>query len=158
MRPSLLGYFAGAIDADGFITIQRSRKNGAVYFTAKVGFTGTATPHEAHTLLQEAFGGSVCTYVPKYKNYKPVHSWCVSNKLAKKTLRAILPYLVTKRGQAGLVLEFISTCERQWKEVKRTQVPTYRIPPEMVAVRNNFYERVTALNSPRNRRVNLVSA
>lgn len=159
MKATTLAYFAGAIDADGFISIQRTiRKVGKryatapTYYTAKVGFTGTADP-SVQEMLKATFGGSVYTHRPKNKAHKPWHSWQATNQKTKACLMAVRKYLISKRGQADLTLEFISLCDRQWREVKRTQIPPYRITAAMQKERERLWLAVTRLNSPRNRRV-----
>lgn len=149
----LYAYFAGAIDADGFITISRSTKRPVkrTYYAVKVGFTGTAEPL-VQNLLKESFGGSVYTHIPKKSNAKPWHSWQAGEKKAKAALQAILPYLITKRRQAELCLELIDIMDQQWDEIKATQKPPYRVTDEMLKVRQSYWDQVGQLNQPRNRR------
>lgn len=65
-----LAYLAGMIDADGFITIQRTTKantgkceHPSVYHALKVGIGGTE--RQPHDLASSIFGGAVSRYTPK---------------------------------------------------------------------------------------------
>ena len=128
-KSTLYAYFAGAIDADGFISIQRTTKKSKpwqpTYHTVKVGFTGTAKPI-VQNLLKEHFGGSVYTHIPKNQNHKPWHSWQASSKKAKATLIAIVPYLLIKKKQAQLGIEFQELMEQHRKEMLKDQKPPER--------------------------------
>lgn len=155
----LYAYFAGAIDADGFISIQRTVKKSKpwhpTYHTVRVGFTGTVGT-VVQDLLRENFGGSVYVHIPKNKNHKPSHSWQASGKKAKVVLIAIAPYLLVKQEQAHLGIEFQELMERQRKEMLKIQKPPYHITPEMLIERNRLWEAVTRLNNPKNRRVHFL--
>lgn len=158
----LLAYFAGAIDADGYISIQRStRKMGAryahqpTYYAARIGFTGTAVPR-VQALLQERFGGSLYTHRPKNALHKPWCVWAAEGKQAEAALRAIGPYLINKAEQAALALALIKLKSDQWEEVKRTQKPPYHITDEMNSLRHALWEGCTKLNNPRNRTVHFL--
>lgn len=160
-RELLYAYFAGAIDADGFISVQRSsRKVGKkyihqpTYYLAKVGFTGTNPL--VQNLLRENFGGSFYTHQPKNPEHKMWYVWQAEGKQAKEVLRKIIPYLVIKKQQGEIALELIELKEQHWNEIKNTQKPPYRITPEMEAEQSKYWEAVTKLNEPRNRRVHFL--
>ncbi len=159
VRQTLYAYFAGAIDADGFISIQRAVKNSRkwkpTYYTVKIGFTGTCEP-VVQTLLKESFGGSVYIHTPKNSSHKPWHSWQASGPQAGKAITAVLPYLRNKRRQAEHALQLLTLQAKQWVEIKGTQKPPYRVPSQMQAERRALWEAVTKLNQPRNRRVHFL--
>jgi hypothetical protein len=148
MEPTY-AYLAGAIDADGFITISRStpsatRKDGrrSTYYTAKVGLSEIhpAIPN----LLHETFGGWLGGHTPKNPQHRPWHTWQATNQIAAQAVRALLPYLRLKRQQAELVITFAE---------RVAATPPGLIIPEEIAERERLYFAVTALNEPRNRRV-----
>lgn len=150
----LYAYFAGAIEADGYITIQRikKKKHKHHYFCAGVGFTGTGAPL-VQNLLKKSFGGGVYSYTPKNPNHKTWHSWQTSGSNKVYTvLEKLTPYLVTKRKQASLTLEFIDLARNQWAEIKKTQKPPYRVTESMLAKRKEFWAKVKLLNAPRNKK------
>lgn len=146
-------YLAGAIDADGFITIARSSRSKGekyahrpTYYNAKIGFTETSPiiPH----LLKETFGGSSYEHQPKNPEHKRWYNWQIQNVKAADALRRLLPYLRLKRRQAELVLEFLDLCAEQ-----RNREMKLGMTPEIVEKRREYWERVTKLNAPRNRRI-----
>lgn len=151
-------YLAGILDADGFITIQRTTKNrvapsghewSPTYYTAKVGIAGTRDA--PHRLALEVFGGSITTYKPANVNHRTTHQWNISGPKAGIVLRAVLPYLRVKHRQAELALDLVDLIHMQFEEIKRTLKPPYSVPPVMTAARHVLYEAVVDLNEPRNR-------
>lgn len=157
-KQCLYAYFAGSIDSDGFISIQRSikkiskLKTEKIYYTAKIGFTGTANPI-VQELFHQEFAGSIYKHQPKNSDHKLCYIWQATDKKAKQAIEAIYPYLLVKKEQARLVLEFINLCDRQWEIIKTTQIPPYQVTPEMESERRYYWEEVTKLNQPRNRRI-----
>lgn len=98
-----LAYLAGMIDADGYITIQRRRREGKVYFGVKVGIAGTR--REPHDLAAELFGGSVNAYSAKKRKHRPQFQWSRFGADAAEVITLIRPYLRIKREQARIALE-----------------------------------------------------
>lgn len=146
-------YLAGAIDADGFITIARQVRNTGdryehrpTYYNAKLGFTETSPiiPH----LLKETFGGSCYEYQPKNPEHKRWYNWQIQNLKAGAAVRLLLPHLRLKRQQAELVIEFIDLAASQRKRYMKGGMT-----PEQLEQRRVLWEAVTRLNAPRNRRI-----
>ena len=149
-KDCMFAYFAGAIDSDGFVSIQRSTrksKSGTVhtYYNAKIGFTSSNQTVVQH-LLKENFGGAVYTYQPDNPNYKAWSVWQVSDRHARRVLEALLPYLIIKKRQAELVIEFVGICERQREEMGRVPKPRYHLTPAMLALREHYWAEVGRLN------------
>lgn len=146
-------YCAGAIDADGFITLsakvgRRARKDNTkpIYFTVKVGLSQTEPIVPA--LLFETFGGWTGTYKPRNPKHKLVHLWSVQNLKAEEPLRALLPYLRLKREHARLCLEFVGLLQAQ----NQGRFMAIRLSDEQLEQRLNLYRAVAGLNQVRNRR------
>jgi hypothetical protein len=153
----IYAYLAGAIDADGFITIARSSRSKGekyahrpTYYNAKIGFTETSPI--IPNLLKETFGGSQFEHQPKNPEHKRWYSWQIQNRKAAESLKLLLPYLRLKQEQARLVLEFLELCAEQ-----RSREMKLGITPEVVEKRREYWEHVTRLNAPRNRRVHFVT-
>lgn len=109
------GYLAGMIDGEGFITISKGSKpapNGNGYVTAAprynlvVSVTGTSVP--LMKWLLKTFGGSWSKDKSQNPKWKPRCSWRSTGLKNKEIiLLGILPYLVIKKEQATIGLDFV---------------------------------------------------
>jgi len=105
-----LAYLAGMIDADGYISIQRSvhkpRAPGASprhYHAPKIGIAGT---HRApHDFAAQFWGGVVSTHHPKNDNHKIQFQWSRCGAIAADMILVVMPFLKIKQQQAQLALE-----------------------------------------------------
>jgi len=101
-------YAAGAIDSDGCIFISRVTGGGDESYSLCV--TLQQTSPLVPQWLQEHFGGHL------YRNKHPRDSgrfltqWTIHRKLAKPFLEAIYPFVVLKKAQVWLALEFLAQC------------------------------------------------
>lgn len=98
-----LAYLAGMIDADGYITINRSRRGKYLYHAPQVGIAGTR--REPHDLAASIWGGNVGCYHPKNPLHLPQYQWSRQGSSAVMVIEAIFPYLLVKADQAVLALE-----------------------------------------------------
>lgn len=150
-----LAYLAGVLDSDGFISIQRTTKNchrgafrwTATYFQARVGIAGTR--REPHDFAAARFGGSIHAHTPKNPADRVQFQWVASGRMAAAVILAVRPFLLIKGEQADLTLELQALVQRQFAEIKATQRPPYRVPPEMAAERDRLFVAVRALNQDR---------
>lgn len=100
-----LAYCGGVIDSDGTIGVKRStyamrvRKDSGVPVYSERICVKQVSP-EAVDLLQSVFGG--CRYLAKPQRScgKELHVWQITDKKAAAALKALLPYLRIKYGQA----------------------------------------------------------
>src|SRR3972149_12053729 len=108
MDKLLLSYLAGALDADGFITIsrntigQRSGGTTAIYFRETIGLKQVV--ETVPRMLKDRFGGTLYLEKPSARKGKPLWSWTTSSKVAARCLTDLLPYLKVKRRQAVIAL------------------------------------------------------
>jgi hypothetical protein len=138
---AMYGYVAGIVDGEGTITIGRSEymntktgkyRHGQKYH--QVGFHAVIsvknTDERLMKWLQSRFGGQYYTEKRIEAAWKDAYKWhhCAENK--EQFLLAILPYLVLKREQAKILLEFLRI--EKW-----LKVPTKR---------QELYEKIVALN------------
>ena len=114
------GYLAGLIDGEGHISITRSDKpeyrtqRGKMKLhpcPVRYGLVVAVTNTDIRLMkwLKEMFGGSYNGGKPfkGHPNWKPKYQWNVcGNKEKELILLALLPYLVLKREQAIIALEF----------------------------------------------------
>jgi hypothetical protein len=140
------GYIAGIMDGEGTITICRSEyiahkkriaKNGDVKFydSPTVGFHVKVSVKNTDVRLMKwlvsRFGGEFYPdKSPKPSNHKDAYVWHHKAESKQEFLLAILPYLIMKREQALVALEFLRLgCQ-------------VRCPEE----RQRLYEKIVALN------------
>ena len=107
LEPGYRGYVAGVLDCDGSIWIGADRSGASVRHTLRVNVTNTR--RDLPVWFADHFGGK-CQHYPKKKaQWRDEYRWQVSGLSALPVLQVCLPYLVIKRRQALLGLEFAST-------------------------------------------------
>lgn len=121
-----------------------------VYYSAKIGLTSTNNKAVLN-MLKENFGGTVNSYKPSNPNHRPWGVWQTSDKHAREILIVLEPYLMAKKRQAEIVIDFVNICEAQWQLIKRTQKAPYHITAEMLALREYYWEQVAMHNSIKKR-------
>lgn len=57
-------------------------------------------------------------------------------------------------SESCLVIDFQKLLTKQKRRMKQIQKPPYHLTPEVIQERDELYNKLTALNQPRNRRVN----
>lgn len=113
MTPTL-AYFAGLFDGEGSVTITlaggAARKRQLHVLKCAVGLV-TRAPLDA---LRRRFGGCVQGPVVRRNapERQPMFVWDVSAVAACAFLRAVRPYLIVKRRQADVGIEFQTTKRR----------------------------------------------
>lgn len=126
------GYVAGVIDCDGSIFVSYQSR----YDTYRLALNVSNTASELPGWFKGSFGGSVSHRKPRSDRHSNEHVWVAYNKAAENVIRLVLPYLIVKRRQALLALEFASTLD----------LNTGRIPPSFKDIRRRVYEEMKALN------------
>ena len=107
---------AGFFDGEGHIEFRQvsrspSRRGYRPPWVLRVHVANTHLP--SLVLLKQIFGGGFVSEKPVYKAYhKRSFYWSATSRTAETALRAMLPYLVTKKEQA--------TCAVQACEIRRT--------------------------------------
>lgn len=76
--------------------------------------------------------------------------WTADGSIAYKALLQLQYYLILKKNQAKLVIEFFEVCQKQKPQVL---LNGNRLSEEIVAVRDHYWSLVGRCNQPRNRRV-----
>lgn len=143
-----LAYLAGAMDADGFFTMTKTRVRGSVTVCESVGLAQLQPT--VPRLLQARFGG----YIQHRKrpeshagNWRPIYYWAATTKNAARCAAALRPFLKVKTAQADLILAL-----RASKDLPREQRRTVRIGrsyannPEVTAHREELWRQIKALN------------
>jgi hypothetical protein len=134
LEPGYRGYVAGVLDCDGSIWISADR--GGAYPRHALRVNVTNTRRGLPQWFAEHFGGQ-CQHYPKKKaQWRDEYRWQVSGLTALPVLQVCLPYLIIKRKQALLALEFASTI-----------IPGSKAIPESYRqLRADIYAQMTSLN------------
>lgn len=107
-----LEYLAGFFDGEGSIGIYRYLEP-----TVQLGLTN----EEMLRNLQNQWGGSVTKYKCK-TNRKPAWGWSLYSKAQiKPFLEAILPYLILKKQEALVMLEFIESYKGKMRDTHESR-------------------------------------
>lgn len=106
MSKAKCGYLAGIIDGEGCITIGRGIKKDTINYNAILMVTNT--DKNVIQWLKDNFGGNFYDSKPNNIVSKPSYRW----RLLKKSdlellLLSIIPYLIIKKQQAKILLEFV---------------------------------------------------
>src|SRR6266446_750988 len=115
-----LAYIAGLIDGEGTVCIFNStgKTKGIVYPRGRPILAITNTHRGVLDWVKSQVGGAA-VYVKRARNdsgrYKPCYAWSTGWQHAKAILIACLPYLIIKREQALLFIEFCNTCKHYGK-------------------------------------------
>lgn len=124
------GYLAGIIDGEGCLIISRSNRGSYMNYYGRIHVKNTDT--RLIKWLVDNFGGNVHTNIPADSaKHAVAYSWYFSGDAHDKEvlLLALLPYLIVKREQAKVLVEFFRMTGEKNPE-KREQL----------------YQRMTALN------------
>lgn len=141
-----LAYLAGVIDSDGYISIVRSERKGAVYHGPQIGISGTR--RQPHDLAASIWGGSVSLYHPKNPLHRGQFQWSRQGAVAATAIEAILPFLRIKEDQALLALEVWENIENgRWDDPFPWFGPSY----DPIIVRDAMRQQMIDINQSRNR-------
>ena len=135
---ALLGYAAGVLDCDGSIWVCRSmRKSGAFSYRLRLNVTNTRKPLLEWFAEQFDCGGITTSRREKYAAWKTCYAWTIAGNDTAVVLRLLLPYLVIKRKQALLALEFGST----------HVTPGVKLTDNFVQHRERIYQEMRKINA-----------
>ncbi len=147
MEPTTLAYLAGIVDGEGYIGIKRSaRVKGSVSPRFCERIQVRMINEEAINLLADTLGGNYYRETMSQRKGRPLFCWQASDAQAAVILRALLPYLRIKKGNAIAALAL-----RESKSdplARRRGSPAKRVmDPSVIAHRQELYERCKALNA-----------
>jgi len=126
---------AGFFDADGCVRIgkQRRRREGRTVYALRAIVAQSADEcPETLLALQSEFGGSLSSSPDRRRgNRKPKWEWLLASRKAERFLRRIFPYVVGKREQVRLALEYRERAMGPGKD----------------DLRERYYQRISALKN-----------
>lgn len=108
MDETIHAYTAGIIDGEGTISIVRNkphRNNKSPTYDPKVFVTNTNL--EALMFLKKIYGGSLTKMTRVKKVWTTCYRWSIGAKEVGTFLKSIVPYLIIKKVQGLLLLEFL---------------------------------------------------
>ena len=132
-----LVWAAGFVDAEACIRIHRRKvKNGAnAVYSLEVTISQNRLETLAHFREMLGIKGSIYVYPIKRKVRRNVHGLTYRCTRARELLELLLPYLVRKREEALLGIEFA-------KHVSCARLGRRRHPPEEICLREDYFERM----------------
>ncbi len=106
MNKTIYAYAAGVIDADGSITIVKryptSTRTDMYHLKIRVGTCDKELPE----WFMSNFGGTISFRKRPNPNHRDLYTWIIEYKKSLKVLYAIEPYLIVKKKQAQLAIQF----------------------------------------------------
>lgn len=101
-------YLAGFIDGEGCLTISKQNRGGHhISPEYKIKCIVNHTNLDILKVYKNIFGGEI--YIVKLKegrNHKKQHQWIISNKVAYDFCKKIIKYLILKKKNAQLLIDF----------------------------------------------------
>ncbi len=120
------GYVAGIIDGEGCVTIGAGKKETCINYNAIVAVQNTSK--KLIDWLQLKFGGQVYLSKKETKKTKAAWMWRITKKeVIERFLLAILPYLIVKREQAKILLEYVRLSREANSELRATYWQRLRV-------------------------------
>ena len=104
---------AGFVDGEGYIFIRRqpptlaNRKKSMIYCLV-LGVNNTSYP--ALVKLRAIFGGSIVSTTGSILSKKQLWRWTVERQMALSALMLLSPYLIVKKREALIAVEFYRYC------------------------------------------------
>lgn len=112
------GYLAGIIDGEGCIAIGAGKRETCINYNALVLVQNTSKV--LIDWLQDNFGGQVYLSKKETERTKAAWMWRITRKRdIEILLLAVLPYLIVKREQAKILLNFVRLDPTMAPEVRR---------------------------------------
>lgn len=132
-------YLAGFVDGEGCITIVRSSGQARCKIGYSIRVDVGQKDGKLMDLLYGLYSGHISNEVKDNKYYH--YRWTVYGKSAYKFLHDIEPFLIIKREQARLTMEFFN---RQTKRIESSG--RYSLSPEVIARNNSDWKKIRLLH------------
>ena len=105
-------YIAGFVDGEGYLSILKLRRKsarGGIWYQAVIKVSQREKDSKVLEYIQETYGGVMSGRRTYTDNSCPSLTLDIKNKGdIQKMLTDLLPYLIVKKNQAELLLEFLS--------------------------------------------------
>lgn len=103
-RQLLLAWFAGILDGEGTISIKLDKRDTTYHLRVEIEMSCEETIKKCKTI----FGSGSIHSRQRNERNKKIYLWCVSGSEAFYTLKAAIPYMVTKKSQADCGIKFFT--------------------------------------------------
>ena len=143
VRKTKLAYFAGFFDGEGSVSIKRQINNGRKEWspTHLIEVQMGNVKVEPLWQMRHFFRGSIqMHHTTKGTNHC---KWTVTSRNAAAFLTAIYPYVIIKKEQIKLALEFEKKC------VRKEYPHRVRTPKKLIEKRDRYRERMIEINKSR---------
>lgn len=123
------GYIAGVIDCDGSIFV--ASHNGSY----RLGLSVFNSSRQLPEWFASTFGRKIYSIRRRSDKHSTEYSWTIYNKGAADIIQKVLPFMVVKRKQALLAIEFAATLDIG-----------SRLPESFKGIRQRVCEEMKELN------------
>jgi len=130
-----IGYLAGIIDGEGSIYVQKQIKKTG-FHAYNLRFQVMNTSKELIAWLQETFGGVIYERKSKNPKWKDRYEWWLYHKKFDEIAPHILPFLIIKKKQLEIAIEFRKTFFHN----------TPRVSEEIKCFRDDCISQISLLN------------
>lgn len=133
-----LAYAAAAVDGEGCIGIHkrgcRKSKSGqaALMMSVVVSNTDPRLP----LWLKDIFGGNFSTSREIRDNRRACWSWCLTGRPAGDFLKSIYPYLVIKKEQADIAIQYCDTILTNGPISSEIETKRFKLKDEMSLIKS----------------------
>ncbi|MCK4669539.1 hypothetical protein KAT21_05420 [Candidatus Bathyarchaeota archaeon] len=134
-----LAYLAGIIDGEGTIAIAKAKiKEGRKNHLYSLRMSAANSDKGLVDWLKENFGGSIHILREEEGNHKKGYQWVLGSKDTYKLLKGMKDYLVIKKEQADIGIEFYK--KTIW------HVSGERVPIWLNTKREEYFQRMKDLH------------
>jgi len=139
-------YVAGIVDGEGYIGVAKTKQTGSMRSTryAAVLIVGN-TSRRLIEELAYTFGVGSISYRRGGERRKGCFLWAIQSRNAHDVLMRVRPYLVVKRAQADLVIEFVDGFE-SFKGGRPGKFGGQTVSESELVRRSRIYEELRQLN------------
>lgn len=138
----MLEYMAGFFDGEGCIGIGPPR--GTTLYVLQVSIANT--DKRPLGLFHKVYGGKLLGPLARGERCKPIYHWKAESKKAEQVVADLLPFLIIKRKQAELALEFRRLFEGSNILPRGNAKPNQEKRDRILKARADCYKRMRALN------------
>lgn len=139
-------YVAGIVDGEGHVGVAKTKQTGSMRSTRYAGVL--IVGNTSRQLIEElvaVFGIGSISYRRGSERTKGFFLWAIQSRNARDVLVRVRPYLVVKRAQADLVIEFVDGFE-SFKGGRAGKFGGQTVSERELARRSRIYEELRRLN------------